>query len=544
MQRLPLYARTIGLALFGALAAATSPVPLEWTWTGFIGPAFLLAALEAGWRYRPPGVAADPLGLYGPAPSAKRGFLAGWLFSTTINVAALYWVVGLLVDFGSFPWIGAFFTALLLWTSQGVAYGIAGALAAALMRAGARGFFALPFAITVLSALVPSLFPWRIGYSQIGFPLFVQMADIGGEPLLDLAVSTVACGAYDALVHRSRAAAIAAIVAFALPLGYGAIRIADVQSDMDEARVLRVGVVQPNVGIWEKRDRRLARDHLAELQDMTAGLEARGAELVLWPESAYPYPIPRDLEEDPGGPMSVRGGRFDVPLLFGSVTYEPPRYGNARYNSVVALNGAGRITGISDKVVLLAFGEYTPLWEQVALIRENFPRGFTPGREALVLETEGIRVGVLNCYEDVIAHHGRVVGRQVPDFVINVTNDAWFGDTSEPFLHQMVARLRAIEIRRDLVRAVNTGTSSHTLATGVDVFKTDTFTDAAIVTGVHLLHETTVWTRVGDWVTPVCFGALLGAAIALRPRFPASVEGRRKKRAKKKTTRKTKARAT
>jgi apolipoprotein N-acyltransferase len=518
MRTLRTYRWTLGLSLLGAIGAATSPVPLEWTWLGFIGPAFLLASMEGK-----------------EEPSARRGFLAGWLFSTTINVAALYWVVGLLVDFGRFPWIGAFFTALLLWTSQGVAYGIAGALASALMRAGVRGFFALPFSITVLSALMPSLFPWRIGYSQIGWPVFVQMADLGGEPILDLAVSTVACGIYDAIVHRSRAAAIAALVAFVLPVGYGVVRLSMVEAELEAAPMLRVGVVQPNVGIFEKRDRRLAEPHLEELQEMSADLEARGAELVVWPESAYPYSIPRDLETDPEGAFSVRGDRFSIPVLFGAVTYEEPRAGarSAKYNSVVAMNGAGRVTGISDKVVLLAFGEYTPLWEEIEFIRHRFPRGFTPGRRALVLETEGIRIGVLNCYEDVIAKHGLVVGRQDPDFVINVTNDAWFGDTSEPWLHQMVARLRSIEIRRDLVRAVNSGTSSHTLATGVDAFRTDTFTDAAVIADVHLLEGETVWTRLGDWVTPVCLGALVGAAIARRPRRARAISvTRRKKRPK------------
>jgi apolipoprotein N-acyltransferase len=219
--------------------------------------------------------------------------------------------------------------------------------------------------------------------------------------------------------------------------------------------------------------------------------------------------------------MSVRGGVVEGPLVFGALSIAPsavPSRGREieRYNSVVAMGADGAFVGISDKVELLAFGEYTPLWDYLPPLQERFPRGLTPGTAPKVLTVDGIRVGVLNCYEDVLAHHARWVARHEPDFLLNATNDAWFGETTEPFLHQMVARMRAVETRRDLVRAVNTGVSSHTLATGEDVIRTPIMVERTFIAEVRTMRGETLWTRFGDWVTPLLAALLLAAVLRRR----------------------------
>jgi len=99
---------------------------------------------------------------------------------------------------------------------------------------------------------------------------------------------------------------------------------------------------------------------------------------------------------------------------------------------------------------------------------------------------------------------------------VNLTNDAWFGDTSAPLLHHMNARMRAIETRRDLVRAVNTGVSGHTAATGEDLARTDAFTRASFVADARLLRGTTIYGRFGDWVTAALAGAVLAFLVQRR----------------------------
>jgi len=186
-----------------------------------------------------------------------------------------------------------------------------------------------------------------------------------------------------------------------------------------------------------------------------------------------------------------------------------------RFNSAIALTADGRITGLADKVNPLAFGEYTPFWELIPWL-QVFPRGITPGRGAQLLRVGEARIGVLNCYEDLLAEHVRTQAQAEPDFWVNVTNNAWFGNTSAPHLHHMNARLRAIETRRDLVRSVNTGVSGHTAATGEDLHRTDAFVQASFIADVRLLSGATPYVRLGDWVTAALVGALFGFAIARR----------------------------
>ena len=432
-----------GVAGFGAVVTGTSPVPLEWTSMGFVGPVLLFHAIQD---------------LDGARP-LRSAFLAGWVFSSIVNAIELYWLVGLLEVFGGFPTIAAVPTAMLLWCAQGIPYGLAALAAVSLVRSRPHVrvglWWVLPCTLATVTALAPKLFPWRLAHSQIGWLPYVQLAEVGGETLLDLTVATVAGGLYEAMrrstwAERSLPMAIA-VIAFALPPLWGVQRMQEIERRREEASVLRVGVVQPNVGIFEKRDRRLVGRHLRELQRASGNLERMGADVVIWPESAYPYGLQRTQRRDHDGAFSVRGSEVQGPLLFGSLTIGSrpvESSGRApRYNSVVAMTRDGSISGISDKVELLAFGEYTPLWDYLPPLQGRFPRGLTPGEVPRVLELDGVRFGVLNCYEDVLPRHARWVARHRPDLLVNATNDAWFGDTTEPFLHHMVARMRAIETR-------------------------------------------------------------------------------------------------
>jgi len=293
----------------------------------------------------------------------------------------------------------------------------------------------------------------------------------------------------------------AAAIALLVPWAYGLARIPQIEAARNAAPTRHVGVVQPNIGIHEKHDPSLWFDHLGGLRDQTRTLERAGAELVIWPESAYPFPIRRGSPRDSVGEGRILADGVRGPILFGAVTSG----GHCqRRNSVVALNRAGDIVGVGDKVELLAFGEYVPLWDYLPPLQSAFPcRGLIPGEAPAILSLAEAEIGVLNCYEDVLAHYAWTVTRHGPDFLVNVTNDAWFGDTDEPFLHQQVARLRSIETRRDLVRSVNTGVSSHITATGAEAIVTPVYRRTEFIAEVAELEIITPWVRFGDLLTPV-----------------------------------------
>jgi apolipoprotein N-acyltransferase len=508
------------LAACAGLSIGLAGAPLELSFPAFLAPAALMLALE-------------------PAPGrpvrAGRALLFGVIAGFVTNLYSMYWVVGLLETFGGFPLAAAVPVGALLWLGQSLPFIAAALLTVELVRRGAPAWLVLPATLTVAGSLAPALFPWRYGLSQLPFLPYAQVAELGGLPLLDLLVAVVGCGLVEALRTRRWIPLAAAALAFALPVAYGAIRLPQVSAERASAPALRVGVLQPSVGIFDKHDPAQHLGQLRDLRAMTAALEAQGAELVLWPESSYPYPIHRDAPRDRGIPLGVLGDGAHGPVLAGALSTDGPlgvavardergriagqlTMGTGRsFNSAVAVDRGGRIRGIADKVRLLAFGEYVPFWDWIPPL-QVFPRGLTPGEGPQIVELAGARIGVLNCYEDLLADHVRWQAGYAPSFWANLTNNAWFGDTSAPHLHHMNARLRAIETRRELVRAVNTGPSGHTLATGEDAARTGTFVRASFIADVRMLEGTTPWVALGDWVTPLLAGALFGVALARRRR--------------------------
>lgn len=517
--------RGVSLAVWAGLAIGLGGAPTELSFVTFTAPAAFLLAIEPR---------------EGEPVSLRRGLALGLLTGTVANLYSMYWVVGLLMDFGHFPLAAALPTGALLWLGQSLGWVTASAGAVALMRYGIPGWVALPPALVVAHTLAPALFPWRYGLSQLGFLPYAQVAELGGLPLLDGLVAVVGCALIRSLRRPARVPLAITAAALLVPPLYGALRMHQVEHARASARSIAVGVVQPNIGIHDKHDPRQHLGHLRVLRAMTRDLEDRGAELVVWPESAYPYPVHREMAEDRAGPLGLRRDGVHGPLIVGVITTDGPRVtaaaGNARgglagtfvvgdgdrYNSAIAVARDGRVVGVADKVRLLAFGEYTPLWDVIPWL-QRFPKGLTPGRGAQVVEVAGARVGVLNCYEDLLADHVRGQAAAAPDFWANVTNNAWFGDTTAPHLHHMNARLRAIETRRDLVRSVNTGVSGHTAATGEDLRRTDSFVRASFVADVRVLEGATPWTTIGDWVTPLAAAWLLALILLQRQRARGSI---------------------
>jgi apolipoprotein N-acyltransferase len=135
------------------------------------------------------------------------------------------------------------------------------------------------------------------------------------------------------------------------------------------------------------------------------------------------------------------------------------------------------------------------------------------------------RIGVLICYEDILPGFARRVVRETrPHLLVNLTNDAWFGDTNEPWIHLALAKLRAVEHRRFLARATNTGVSAVIDPAGRVVTRSGTFTRETLQAEVALLDTTTVYARVGDWPSWAAVLAVTVLASFPRRRVPAEGE--------------------
>jgi apolipoprotein N-acyltransferase len=489
--------RSLPASLLAGAFIALSVIPFPAPWWIFCAPAALLVALTP-----------DGETTLGPGKALLAGLIAG----TATNLGVMYWMVDVFTAYTDIPLWLAWILGFCIFVWQAGPYALATLITSLVVRVGGRAWWALPPALAFSFTVVMTLFPWRLATGAVPFLPYVQMAELGSQPLIDLLIAFVGCGAVEAFRHRGarearafRLPAAVAVAALVVPTVYGLVRIPMVEAAREQGDLVRVGVVQPNISIAEKHDPAQADANLARLHRASAVLEAEGVDFNLWPESAYPRPFPRSVRTDLPGRRSV-AGPLEAPIIFGAVTSAG---GCNRWNSALVLED-GRIRGVVDKVRLVPFTEFVPFWAYFPAIREIVVcPGFRRGQKERLLSVGEHEVGVFNCYEDILTSRAFRVGRLDPDFLVNLTNDAWFGDTSEPLLHHQAARLRSIETRRDLVRAVNTGVSGHVSATGEDLHVTETYVETAFIAEARTGSGRTLFLMVGDWVTGTSAFALL-----------------------------------
>ena len=490
--------------------------------------------------------------------TSRRAFLHGWLTGIIANTAAFSWMSGFLEHFGHMAAFEAIPIMMLLATYQGLEFGLL-SWGVYRLRNRAGGTLArvpvgllAPLVMVVIELCVPQIFPFYLAITQAWVPPVIQIADITGP--LGVTFVLVACNGalYDALVAwRSRGTvagpadgrrrALRPLVALAgllaLVLGYGLLRIHQVDVRRAAAPRARAGLVQANVGILEKWDPQEFARLIQVHQTLSAGLARAGADFIVWPESSYSYVLSRDLKEDfaRDDPRRVQRG-FDKPLLFGALTRAPgpPHSFKDRfpYNTALMMDAAGRITGTYDKVFLMIFGEYIPFYESIPWFTDLFPeasninRGEEPA--SFPLELPGgarYRLGPLICYEDILPGFARRVAALHPNLLVNMTNDAWFGRTAEPYQHLALAVFRSVEHRLEMVRAVNTGVSAHIDAAGrvraattsVDPSAVPAPQPMTLLADVAMLEGGGLYKSIGDLFGFLCLAALVALAMR-RPR--------------------------
>src|SRR5690606_12526237 len=181
------------------------------------------------------------------------------------------------------------------------------------------------------------------------------------------------------------------------------------------------------------------------------------------------------------------------------------------YNTAYLTDANGEILGTYDKTFLLMFGEYLPFGDRFPILYELSPNSgrFTKGEHKQPLTLDAMRISTLICYEDVLPRFTRSAVREArPNLLVNITNDAWFGDTQEPYIHLAMAKLRAVEHHRALVRATNSGVSAIVSPTGEIVEQSGLLERASLRASVPLLDDRTLFERLGSW--PAVLSLFLG----------------------------------
>jgi apolipoprotein N-acyltransferase len=213
--------------------------------------------------------------------------------------------------------------------------------------------------------------------------------------------------------------------------------------------------------------------------------------------------------------------------VFGAVLYRSNADAtrDRLFNTAIATSARGEITGRYDKQYLLAFGEYLPFGETFPIMYKWSPHSgrFTPGTslEPVEIDLKGVKhkASVLICYEDILpGFTNRAVAHADPELLINMTNDAWFGDSTEPWEHLALAKFRAVEHRRYLVRSTNSGVSAIVDPTGavLEDSLSHPFKDEAHDGVIRWLRGGTVYEALGDG--PWYLTAIAAIAMAFRRR--------------------------
>jgi apolipoprotein N-acyltransferase len=231
-----------------------------------------------------------------------------------------------------------------------------------------------------------------------------------------------------------------------------------------------------------------------------------------------------------------------MPLIFGGIIFEDevaPHGKHGRvFNTAIATNAKGEVTGRYDKEFLLAFGEYLPFGETFPVLYEWSPNSghFTPGTSldpvTIEIAKDGAEpkkhpVSVLICYEDIIQSFvNRMVAHANPELLVNMTNDAWFGDTSEPWEHLALSQFRAVEHHRYFVRATNSGVSAIIDPVGRIMVHSGTFRQDTGDAIVHWMRSSTIYETVGDAPVWIISGLAVAAAFVKRKERAPRLESR------------------
>ena len=460
----------------------------------------------------------------------RSAFGAGWWFGFGYFFAGLYWIgMALLVEADQFGWLLPF-AVLAIPAGLALFPALGAAIARLMWTPGPSRLlaFAVGFGTTEwLRGHVLTGFPWNsYGYALASIPVIAQAAAFVGLWGLTL-LTLVTCASPAVLVDGREATRrpwlaplLSAFVLAALAL-FGAHRLATIEVGRVEG--VRLRIMQPNLPQDEKfrtSAKQAVMDRYVSLSDRATGADAQGVRDVthlFWPESAFPFFLEREADALARIADLLPPG---VVLVTGAVRLEEARSGEREprvYNSIRVIGDDGAILATADKVHLVPFGEFLPFqsfleqlgFEQLTRVRG----GFTPGagRRALMIPRLPPAAPLI-CYE--VIFPGQVLpAAKRPTWLLNVTNDAWFGNTPGPYQHFAQARLRTIEEGLPLVRAANNGISAVVDPLGRIVRALPLGQDGVIDSILPKPIESTMYARFSDG--PVLLLAVLFIVIVL-----------------------------
>ncbi len=438
------------------------------------------------------------------------------------NAATSYWIFYAMHRYGGLPVVSSIAGVLAMASILGLMQGLFVALAYQLShKARISLLVLLPF-VWALYEWARTYgpfggYPWsQLTYTQSEYLYLIQSCDLLGVYGLgalivyaNLVLSTLL---KVGLKPRFMKMAVCSLLVLVLGvLAYGQLRLEQVTAKLALHKSLKIALIQPNVAQELKWDPARANEAVSRLKQLTQQAVDQQAELIIWPESAYPDALPGRLTKlEELTPIST-------PLLIGAVTVWPGTRGHVLKNSALYLE-QGQIKARDYKTHLVPLGEYVPFRNVVSWMDKIVPAigDFEAGTEHRLMQVAEVPYGVTICYEDLFPGISREITRSGARLLTNLTNDAWYADSSAQWQHLNFSRIRAIENRRSMVRSTNTGVTAVIHPDGRIAKQLVPFKAAALVAEVPLFGKLSIYTRYGDMLWILGFVLLLAITTFFR----------------------------
>ena len=472
-------------------------------------------------------------------------FTAGLLTGFFYHAGMLYWIVIVLGRYGGLPPVLSIPSMLLLSLWMGMYTALFAGLLSYLLHGGKAGgrapvciLLAAPIlwvGLDWLRSVLFSGFPWMdLGYGLAFQPILLQIADLGGHHLITFSlvlVNGLVLVAVNLFRHgnsgkviRSDRLSVCFAVLFLLFAGcYTVLRYQQLSKVSEMAPNLQVAVVQGNIPQDEKWTPTRKKSTLDIYQRLSEeAVSKNNATLVVWPETALPFfptndPLfstvtswasSRDLWLLTGAPYFVLNTDLERPFKQ-AVSY---------FNSALLVNPYGKVVGRYDKQHLVPFGEYVPLRKLLPFLEPLVESvgNFSFGSSSVPLSIGAFKLGVLICYESIFPDLARQEVKAGANVLVNITNDAWYGRSSAPYQSFSMSILRAVETRRSLVRAANTGISAFVDPVGRVMEDSPIFETLSLSAAVPMLDGKTIFTRFGYLFAPACLFLFILMLVAWR----------------------------
>lgn len=490
-------------------------------------------------------VALVPLLISLHGQSFKNGFRLGFAAGCIHYLTLMYWLLHTLMTFGHLPFYLSMPILFLLVAYMALYPAVFSAVFSWAETFSTGWLWVMPAAWTALEyfrSFFLSGFPWEfLGYSQYRRLLLIQAADLTGVYGISLVIVWVNVAAYllwryftgrrapDAHKLRTPAGIMAAVslLLVSAMLGYGQWRVRAIEAAVRSASFRSVAIVQGDIDQaikWDPAYQSSTTEKYIALSESTA---PKHPDLIVWPETAAPFYF---LYNQAPTEMVLKGVReTGTSFLIGSPSFIRKSDKQVDFfNSAFLIDPNGNVTGKYDKVHLVPFGEYVPLQKWFPFIGKMVEEvgDFKPGRKGETLAWGEYPLGIQICYEMIFPDLSRAMVRNHAAFLINMTNDAWYGKTSAPYQHFSMAVFRAVENRRALIRSANTGISGFIDPAGRIIASTPIFEEAVVTRSLPALTTESFYTRYGDVFALACMAiGIIGLCyftIAARKRHPHS----------------------